>query len=335
MTKLNPPDISAHAQPSSSERHKPWEREVLETLLSANLKERRREWYWKIFFRVMWLVLVIAFIGGAIFHLNVSGPATNGRHTALVKLDGEISSEGLASAENINYALQSAFNDENSVAVVLRINSPGGSPVQSGIIYDEIHRLRKQYPNKPLYAVVDEICASGGYYVASAADNIYVNQASLVGSIGVLIDSFGFVGLMNKLGVERRLYTAGENKAMLDPFVPQTGPHRAYTQHMLDEVHAQFIRAVREGRGSRLKETPEIFSGLVWTGQTSITLGLTDGLGTVESVARDIVKVEDILDYTQHEGWVERVLRRFSVSVGEGIGHVVLGSMVNTARQLR
>ena len=202
--------------------------------------------------------------------------------------------------------------------MVLRIDSPGGSPVQAGIIVDEIRRLKRGYPDKPLYVVVDEICASGGYYIAAAADRIYVNKASIVGSVGVLMDSFGFTGTMEKLGVERRLMTAGVNKGFLDPFSPQSDKHRAHAQEMLNEIHQQFITVVRTGRGARLKETPEMFSGLYWTGAKAVEMGLADGFGTVDTVARDIVKAEDIVDYTAHEGLPERVLKKFGASVGEG-----------------
>jgi protease-4 len=215
-------------------------------------------------------------------------------------------------------SLNKAFSDAGSAAVVLRIDSPGGSPVQAGIIVDEIQRLKRGYPEKPLYVVVDEICASGGYYIASAADRIYVNKASIVGSVGVLMDSFGFVGTMEKLGVERRLLTAGENKGFLDPFSPQSDKHKAHAQAMLNEIHQQFIAVVRAGRGKRLKETPETFSGLYWTGAKAVEMGLADGFGTVDTVARDIVKAEDIVDYTAHEGLPERVLKKFGAAVGTG-----------------
>jgi protease-4 len=210
-----------------------------------------------------------------------------------------------------------AFEDEGAKAVVLLINSPGGSPVQAGIMYDEIRRLRAKY-NKPVYAVVEESCASAAYYIAAATDRIFVDKASIVGSIGVLMDGFGFTGLMDKLGVERRLMTAGENKGFLDPFSPQTDKQRAYAQTMLDQVHRQFIDAVKAGRGKRLKETPELFSGLFWTGQQAVELGLADQLGNIDFVAREIVKAEDLVDYTRRENVAERLAKRFGASVGEG-----------------
>ncbi len=316
MNDLNTPNLPRESI-SSATAAKPWEREVLENLLADNLEEKRKDRRRKTFFHSFWLILLILLVLAIWMQLlDGSTSATNVRHTALVNMQGEISAEGGVSAESVNTALQNAFADANSAAVILRINSPGGSPVQAGMINDEIRRLRKQYTKKPLYVVVEETCASGGYYVAAAADKIFVNQASIIGSIGVLIDSFGFVGLMKHLGVERRLYTAGENKAMLDPFLEPTPQHRAYVQKLLEEIHQQFILAVREGRGARLKDTPEIFSGLTWSGRTSITLGLADELGSVESVARDVVKAADIVDYTQHEGLVDRVSRRLGASIG-------------------
>jgi protease-4 len=215
-------------------------------------------------------------------------------------------------------SLNKAFSDAGSVAIVLRINSPGGSPVQAGMIVDEILRLRKGYPAKPVYVVVDEICASGGYYIAASADKIFVNKASIVGSIGVLMDGFGFTGTMEKVGVERRLLTAGENKDFMDPFSPQSDKHKAHAQVMLNEIHQQFIGVVRAGRGKRLKETPDMFSGLFWSGARAVEMGLADGFGSVDSVAREIVKVDDIVDYTAHEGLPERVLKKFGASVGAG-----------------
>jgi len=215
--------------------------------------------------------------------------------------------------------LQEAFKDKNTQGVVLRINSPGGSPVQAGQINDEIRRLRAKYPNTPLYAVVEDICASGGYYVAAAADKIFVNESSIVGSIGVLMDGFGFAGVLDKLGVERRLLHAGENKGFLDPFSPMVPEQQQHAQSMLDAIHAQFIKVVREGRGERLKDAPELFSGLMWTGQRSIDLGLADALGSVEYVAREIVKAEELVDYTPRENLAERVAKRFGATLADAL----------------
>lgn len=296
-----------------------WERATLEKLVFATVQERRAARRWGIFFKLSFLlVAVLALLTYVDSTFGLGGDESLGRHTALIEINGEIESEGSGAADTVIPSLNKAFADPGSAAVVLRIDSPGGSPVQAGIIVDEIQRLKRGYPDKPLYVVVDEICASGGYYVASAADRIYVNKASIVGSVGVLMDSFGFVGLMDKLGIERRLLTAGQNKGFLDPFSPQSERHRERAQVMLDEIHQQFIAAVRAGRGKRLKETPEIFSGLYWTGAKAVDMGLADGFGTVDTVARDIVKAEDIVDYTAHEGLPERVLKRFGAAVGDG-----------------
>ncbi len=296
-----------------------WEREVLEKLVFATLREQRAHRRWGIFFKLFSLLIVL-FGLWAYFDFSFGGSDMEalGRHTALIDIDGAIESEGSGSAAVVIPALDKAFSDAGSVAVVLHINSPGGSPVQAGMIVDEIVRLRKGSPAKPLYVVVDEMCASGGYYIAAAADDIYVNKASVVGSIGVLMDGFGFTGVMEKVGVERRLLTAGENKGFMDPFTPLTEKHKAYAQSMLNEIHQQFIQVVRSGRGKRLKETPDMFSGLFWSGAKAVEMGLADGYGTVDSVARDIVKAEDIVDYTQHEGLPERVLKKFGAAMGAG-----------------
>ena len=288
----------------------------LERLASQILDERRSERRWRIFFRLAWLGLVLAVFWLAM-STRVYGPQTSTPHTALVEVRGEIASDSEASAEALVSALRAAFEDKGSVAVVLRINSPGGSPVQSGIVNDEIHRLKALHKKK-VYAVVEEMCASGAYYIAAAADEIYVDKASLVGSIGVLMDGFGFTGLMERLGIERRLLTAGANKGMLDPFSPQDERQRAYAQTMIDQVHQQFITVVRAGRGGRLKETPETFSGLFWNGEQAVALGLADHLGNLDFVAREVVKAEDIIDYTPHENVAERLAKRFGAAVGSG-----------------
>lgn len=284
-----------------------WERRLLEKLAMESLLEQRRRRRWGIFFKF----LSFLFLGAVLYQaLELGGTAeslTDGKsHTALVELNGVIREKSDASAERVMEALQNAFEDKGTVGVILRVNSPGGSPVQSGMIYDEIRRLRAKYPKIPLYAVVEDICASGGYYVASAADRIYVDKASIVGSIGVLMDGFGFVGAMEKLGVERRLLTAGENKGFLDPFSPQQPKQLERAKELLNDVHQQFIEAVRQGRGKRLKETPETFSGLMWTGARSVDLGLADGLGTMDSVARDVIKAEEVRDYTLKRSFAER-----------------------------
>jgi protease-4 len=304
-------------RPEASARY--WERETLEKLVFATVQEQKAARRWSIFFRL--LVLFIVFFSlWAYYDFDFAGADAEklGNHTALIEIEGEIEEEGLASADAVIPSLNKAFADAGSAAIILHINSPGGSPVQAGMIVDEIRRLRAGYPNKPVYAVVSEICASGGYYIAAAADRIYVNKASVVGSVGVLMDGFGFTGAMDKLGVERRLLTAGEHKGFMDPFSPQSAKHREHAQQMLNEIHKQFIDVVRSGRGKRLKETPDMFSGLFWTGAKSVEMGLTDGFGSVDSVARDVVKVEDIVDYTQHEGLPERVLKKFGAAVGQG-----------------
>ena len=295
-----------------------WERTVLEKLVFATVQEQRAHRRWSIFFKIFSLLIVLFALWVFYDYNNMGDTETLGRHTALIDISGEIESEGAGSAAVVIPALDKAFSDSGSVAVVLHINSPGGSPVQAGMIVDEILRLRKGYPDKPLYVVVDEMCASGGYYIAAAADRIYVNKASVVGSIGVLMDGFGFTGAMEKVGVERRLLTAGENKGFMDPFSPLSEKHKAHAQNMLNEIHQQFIAVVRAGRGKRLKETPETFSGLFWTGARAVEMGLADDFGTVVSVARDIVKAEDIVDYTQHEGLPERVLKKFGAAMGAG-----------------
>jgi protease-4 len=258
---------------------------------------------------------VFALLAFALIDFSGDSKFSSGRHTALVTIDGEIAAGTNANAEDINTALDAAFDDDGTAGVVLRINSPGGSPVQAGMV-DEIRRLRKTYPDKPLYVVVTDICASGGYYIASAADKIFVDKASIVGSIGVLMDGFGFTGLMSKLGVERRLHTSGENKGFYDPFSPETPKMDAHAQALLDQVHAQFIKAVKDGRGKRLHETPDMFSGLFWTGEKSVELGLADGYGTTDTVARDVLKAPDLVDYTVKESITNRVARKFGAAAG-------------------
>ena len=300
------------AQPVVSPAHEP----MLAELARDFLRERRTERRWRTVFRLFWLLLA----GLLVYSLWLQGrhvTTTTTPHTALVEVRGEIAADTEASAEQLLAGLKEAFNDDSAQAVVLRINSPGGSPVQAGIVYDEIKRLKKLH-GKPVYAVVEEMCASGAYYIAAAADEIFVDKASVVGSIGVLMDGFGFTELMNKVGVERRLLTAGENKGMLDPFSPLQPKQRAYAQAMLDQIHQQFIAVVREGRGKRLKETPEIFSGLFWNGEQAVQLGLADRFGTLDFVAREVVKAEDVIDYTPKDNVAERLAKRFGASIGAG-----------------
>lgn len=296
-----------------------WEREVLEKLVFSTLREQKAARRWGIFFKFSTLLVLVVLLSTYLGISWTGSEETLGRHTALIEITGSLESEGSGAASVVIPALNKAFSDSGSAAVILHINSPGGSPVQAGMIVDEMQRLRKGYPDKPLYVVVDEICASGCYYVAAGADRIYVNKASIVGSIGVLMDGFGFTGAMDKVGIERRLLTAGDNKGFMDPFSPLSDKHRQYAQSMLEEIHQQFIDVVRTGRGKRLKETPEMFSGLFWTGARSIDLGLADGYGTVDSVARDVVRAEDIIDYTTQEGLPERVLKKFGAAMGAGV----------------
>ena len=303
-----------------TEQNNNWERGVLEKLAMSAIQEQRRARHWGIFFRV----LTFGYLFFLLFmFMDWKGSAEarlGGKHTALVDMYGVIAPDTAASAENIMGSLQEAFKDKNTQGVILRINSPGGSPVQSGNINDEIRRLRALHPAIPLYVVVEDICASGGYYVAAAADKIFVNKASLVGSIGVLMDGFGFTGTMDKLGVERRLVTAGENKGFMDPFSPVNAQQQEYAKKMLAEIHQQFIDVVKQGRGNRLKDSPDTFSGLIWTGQKSIEMGLADAIGSVESVARDVVKAEDIIDFTTREGFAERLAKRFGAGVASSLG---------------
>lgn len=309
----------------SENRNEGWEKQLLEKLAFSSVQEQRRARRWSILFKSLTFLylFILLFIGLGWFGDN--GVAISGKHTALVELRGEISANSISSADNINTGLQNAFKDKKTQGVILRINSPGGSPVQAGYINEEIRRLRTEYPNIPLYAVIEDICASGGYYVAVAADKIYVDKASIVGSIGVLMNGFGFTGAMEKLGIERRLLTAGENKGFLDPFSPLNPQQEKYAKEMLEDVHQQFIQVVQQGRGKRLKNSPEIFSGIVWTGQKSIELGLADALGGAEYVAREIIKAEDIVDFTTRESFAERFANRLGsasanalISAGNG-----------------
>ena len=293
-----------------------WEREAIEKLLLADVRERRAARRWRIVRSLLWMLLFGALIW-LLFSdaLPTSTPATP--HTAMVAIKGEIADEAEASAEFVLPALRSAMEDKGAQALVLLINSPGGSPVQAGLISDEIHRLRALH-KKPVYAVVEETAASAASYIASAADKIYVDKASIVGSIGVLINGFGFVDTLDKLGIERRLLTAGENKGFLDPFSPQSEAHKQHAQTMLEQIHRQFIDVVKKGRGERLKETPEMFSGLFWTGEQSVALGLADDFGSLDSVARDVVKAEKLVDYTNKKNLAERFAKRFGAAMGEG-----------------
>lgn len=295
-----------------------WERNTIEKLAFSAVQEQRRSRKWGILFKSLTFIYLFALLFIAMDWIGEgSGPKDD--HTALIDIQGVIGSGEEVSADSVTSSLQAAYENKRTKGIILRINSPGGSPVQSGIINDEIKRLRKLHPEVPVYAVVEDVCASGGYYIAAAADKIYVDKASIVGSIGVLMDGFGFTGTMEKLGVERRLLTAGENKAILDPFSPPNEQHQEFAQTMLDEIHQQFIDIVREGRGDRLKETSETFSGLFWSGEASIKMGLADELGSSEYVAREVIKQEKIVDFTVREDFASRFAKRLGASLASQI----------------
>jgi protease-4 len=296
-----------------------WARGIIERLASEGLREMQRARRWGIFFKLLTLLLLFSALILIAGTLSESARGCLDKCTALVEMRGELDADGPVSADNVMAGLQAAFKSKGTQGVVLRINSPGGSPVQAGMINDEIRRLRATYPGTPLYAVVEEVCASGAYYVAVAADKIYVDKASLIGSIGVIIDGFGLVGAMDKLGIERRAITAGANKAFLDPFSPLTAPQRDYAQQMIEEIHQQFIAAVKAGRGTRLKEAPDLFSGLVWNGARGVDLGLADGLGSIDYVAREVIKAEDVVDFTVKENLTQRLTRRFGAALANGV----------------
>jgi protease-4 len=292
-----------------------WERELLEKLAMASIIEQRRSRRWGILFKLLtFTYLVILLLLWLPDSLTGDAMTTAKEHTALVEINGVIADDSDASADNVVTALRAAYKDKKTKGVVLRINSPGGSAVQAGYINDEIKRLKAKHPKIPVYAVVTDMAASGGYYIAVAADEIYVDKASIVGSIGVLMSTFGFERGMEKLGVERRLLTAGEHKGILDPFSPLKSEEKQHVQGMLDQVHRQFIQAVKDGRGERLKERDDIFSGLFWSGEESIKLGLADGLGSSSYVARELIGAENLVDYTRSEDLLERFAKRIGAS---------------------
>lgn len=312
-----------------------WERSVLENLAAETLDEQKRARKYRTAVSLLWLAfffLIFLAVMGLFSGKRGESSATD-KHTALVELKGVISADSKASADKIISALQAAFKDKNTAGVVLRINSPGGSPVQAGYINDEIKRLRGKYKDIPIYVVVQDICASGGYYVAVAADKIFVDKASLVGSIGVLMDGFGFTGTMEKLGVERRLVTAGANKGFLDPYSPMNPDQQKYAQQMVGEIHQQFISVVKAGRGARLKETPETFSGLVWSGEKSVALGLADGFGGLDFVAREVVKAEQVVDFTSEESFSEQFARRLGANAAESFFNGLISTMTSQSPQ--
>jgi protease IV len=305
-----PEKASVATQPAN------WERSALEKLATNYMAEQKTARRWRTFVRLAWLAFFVMLTWG-ILDRGAPSKDFSTDHTAVIEIKGEIASGGESSADQIVTSLRSAFEDKGAKAVVLLINSPGGSPVQAGMINDEIYRLKVLH-KKLVYAVVEETCASAAYYIAVAADQIFVDKASIVGSIGVLMDGFGFTGLMDKLGIERRLMTAGENKGFMDPFSPQTEKHRVFTQGMLNEIHQQFITVVKKGRGARLKETPDTFTGLFWSGQQAVELGLADKIGTLDFVAREVVKAPELVDYTKRDNVAERLAKRFGAAIGEG-----------------
>ncbi|MGA7799728.1 MAG: S49 family peptidase [Gammaproteobacteria bacterium] len=302
-----------------------WHRELVERLAFASLNEQRRARRWGILFKGLFFLLAFAVLGLAVWNREPDH-LMSVRHTAMVDVDGLIAQGADASAERVIKGLRAAFDDSGTAGVIVRINSPGGSPVQAGYINDEIRRLRAEHPRIPVYAVVADMCASGGYYVAVAADRIYANKASIVGSIGVRMDSFGFVDALKKLGIERRLLTAGQHKGMLDPFLPENKADVQRVQSMLDAIHQQFIEAVKQGRGKRLADNPEIFSGMVWTGAGALKLGLIDGLGSPGYVARKVIGASRIVDYTPRQDLWQRLSDRVGVSLGRGLGSVLESS---------
>jgi len=324
MTESGPPD---------------WARSILERVALQAVQEQRRARQWGALFKLLWFTLVFLVLASLFGWIGRPDKDTAsmsvGRHTAVVDVEGVIGLESKASAERVIKGLNRAFKDSNTAGVVLRINSPGGSPVQAGYVNDEVRRLRAKYPNIPLYAVVQDLCASGGYYIAVAADRIYVDKASLVGSIGVIMGGFGFVGTIEKLGIERRAYTAGDNKDFLDPFAPENPKHRAHAQQMLNEIHEQFVKVVRQGRGQRLKETADTFSGLIWTGEKSIELGLADALGSTEYVAREVIKAEKLVDYTVEENYFEALSKRLGTDAGAAMARAAVEAAARRALEVR
>lgn len=305
-----------------------WQRDAIEKLAVSALSEQRTARRWGIFFKMLlfvYLFIVLFYVMG----WAGDSKKKTGEHTALINISGVIEAGGEVDADSVIGGLKEAYEDKGTKGIILRINSPGGSPVQAGIINDEIRRQRQLHPAIPVYAVVEDVCASGGYYIAAAADQVYVDKASIVGSIGVLMEGYGFTEVMKKVGVERRLMTAGENKAMLDPFLPVNPKHQVLAQNMLNEIHEQFKSVVRQGRGARLKETPEIFTGLFWTGEQSIQLGLADALGSAEYVAREIIKQEDIVDYTYQDDFANRLAKRIGASVSDSVAHLLAAQMMS------
>ena len=303
---------------NKTENNNNWQQQTIEKLALSGLKEQQTARRWSTFFKGLTFACLFLLL---ILGLGLLGDkGTSSPHTALIEINGAIEAGGDVNADSVISSLSDAYKNTGTKGIILRFNTPGGSPVQSGIINDEIVRQKKLHPKIPVYGVVEDICASGGYYIAVATDKIFVDKGSIVGSIGVLMDGYGFTEAMKKVGIERRLFTAGDNKAMLDPFSPVTEKHKALVQAMLNEIHEQFKTVVRNGRGSRLKETPETFSGLFWSGEQSIKLGLADALGSADYVAREVIKQEEIVDYTYQETVVDRFAKRLGASLAKSMG---------------
>lgn len=319
---------AATATQSSQPEDTKWQRDAIEKLASAALSEQKTARRWSTFFKGLmfaYLFVVLFFMLGWLGDNKKS----LGSHTALIEVSGVIEADGEVNADSFMSSLHDAYDDKNTKGIILRMNSPGGSPVQSGIINDEIQRQKKLHPTIPVYAVVEDICASGGYYIAAAADKIYVDKASIVGSIGVLMDGYGFTEVMKKVGVERRLMTTGENKAMLDPFSPLNPKHQALAQNMLNEIHEQFKTVVRQGRGSRLRETSETFSGLFWSGEQSVKMGLADAIGSVDYVAREVIKQKEIVDFTHQDDFASRIAKRIGASASASFGETLVKQLMS------
>ena len=314
-------------QESDSSRKAPWEREVLERLALETLAERRRSRRWNVFFRILFFTYLIVVTVSLFNSWPRVNPMDEGKIAAMIGVKGMIMPDSPSSAEMLIKGLEDAAGNEHTQGIVLEMNSPGGSPVQAASVFEAIRRIKREKPKLPIVAVIGDMCASGCYYIAAAADKIYVSPASIVGSIGVIMSTFGFVDAIHKLGVERRLLTAGEHKAFMDPFSPVKPEEKAHIQRLLNDVHRQFIAAVKEGRGKRLKDDPDLFSGLVWTGSRSIELGLADGLGDVHSVAREVIGTDRLIDFTPKEEVWKRLARKFGTSVGEGLGRVLAGGL--------
>jgi protease-4 len=310
-----------------------WEKEALEKIALSALHEQKIARRWSIFFKSLTFlfIFILLFVGYGAERASKGG---SGKHTALIELNGVIGEKDEVNAKDFFESMRRAYESSGTKGIILKINSPGGSPVQAGMINDEIKRQKLLHPKIPIYAVVEDICASGGYYIAVAADEIYVDKASIVGSIGVLMDGFGFIDTMKKIGVERRLMTAGSNKAMLDPFSPVNPKQQAFVQTMLNEVHQQFINVVKEGRANRLKETPEMFSGLFWNGESAVKLGLADGIGNYDFVARELIKAEEIVDFTTYESFADRFARKFGASLGTSMHQSLRGELLKNQIQL-